>query len=143
MYNHPILGLSGRWAVACLLLTGAGCLTTEEHVCDKPVPHELSQVPLPPYVIEPPDILVIDALRLVPKPPYRVTPLDVLGIQVTRTLPEKPIVGLYNVETDGTVNLGYQYGMVKIDGMTLEEAKKAIAFIDSYDPQLQRDKDKD
>ena len=30
---------------------------------------ELAKVSLPPYVIEPPDILLIDALRVVPKPP--------------------------------------------------------------------------
>src|SRR4051812_43590663 len=104
MYNRPFLGVSGHWAVAWLLLTCAGCLTTEEHVPEKSVPHELSQFPLPPYVIEAPDVLIIDATRLVPRPPYRVAPLDVLGIQVTRTLPEAPIAGLYNVETDGTVN---------------------------------------
>jgi polysaccharide export outer membrane protein len=115
-------------AVAC-----AGCLAHEKNVDPGSVPHEFSQVSLPPYVIEPPDVLVINAVRLVPKPPYRIAPLDVLGIQVPdgpdgkpRTLPGQPIAGLYSVDPDGTVNLGFTYGVVKVDGLTLAEAKKAI-----------------
>jgi hypothetical protein len=37
---------------------------------------ELAKVSLPPYVIEPPDILLIDALRVVPKPPFRIQSFD-------------------------------------------------------------------
>ena len=37
-----------------------------------PVGRELEKVSLPPYVIEPPDILTIEALRVVPKAPYRI-----------------------------------------------------------------------
>jgi polysaccharide export outer membrane protein len=86
----------------------------------------LAKVSLPPYVIESPDVLVIDAVRLVPLPPYRVEPLDVLAIRVTGTLPENPIAGLYTVETDGTVNLGAGYRSVYVAGMTVEEARGTI-----------------
>jgi polysaccharide export outer membrane protein len=127
MYNRLVSGMSRRWAVVCLLLSCAGCETSAAHVPQQnPIPHELAQVSLPPYLIEPPDVLVIDAIRLVPRPPFRVGPLDVLGIQVTNTLPNAPIAGLYSVETDGTVNLGFNYGSVRVDGLTLDEAMTEI-----------------
>jgi polysaccharide export outer membrane protein len=90
------------------------------------VPRELHKVSLPPYIIEPPDILNIDALRLVPRPPYRIAPLDTLGIQATGTLPNQPIMGIYSVEADGKVNLGFTYGAVSVQDLTIEEASAAI-----------------
>jgi polysaccharide export outer membrane protein len=90
------------------------------------VPHELAKVSLPPYVIESPDILTINALKLVPKPPYKIEPLDTLGIRVTETIPEQPILGIYGVEPNGRVNLGFNYGSVLVQGMTIEQAKVAI-----------------
>jgi polysaccharide export outer membrane protein len=107
-----------------LTLVLAGCETLH---CPPPdVPRELKQVSLPPYVIEPPDILVIDAVRLVPRPPYKIAPLDALGILVTNTKPDQPIQGIYTVESDGTVDLGFTYGRVQILDLTLEQARKAI-----------------
>jgi polysaccharide biosynthesis/export protein len=91
-----------------------------------PLPRELKKVSLPPYVIEPPDILQIDAVRLVPKPPYRIEPLDALSIGVPEALPNEPISGVYTVEPDGRINLGPSYGSVAVAGMTQEEARKAI-----------------
>jgi polysaccharide export outer membrane protein len=90
------------------------------------LPHELAQVSLPTYIIEAPDVLQIDALRLIPKPPYHINPLDVLGIQVIEALPMAPIASLYPVDPDGTVNLGYSYGKIRVEGMTLDQAKTAI-----------------
>jgi polysaccharide export outer membrane protein len=77
-------------------------------------------------VIDAPDVLLIDAIRLIPKPPYRVSPLDVLALQVTNTLPDAPIAGPYTVEPDGTIALGFTYGHVKVEGLTLEEVKEAL-----------------
>jgi polysaccharide export outer membrane protein len=90
------------------------------------VPRELKKVSLPPYVIEPPDILNIDAVRLVPRPPYQIAALDSLGIQVTNAKPGQPIFGVYTVEADGTVDLGFTYGKVRLLDLTLDEAKKAV-----------------
>jgi hypothetical protein len=56
----------------------------------QPLPTEMAMTTLPSYIIEPPDILYIDAIRIVPKPPYRIEPLDVLVIQVGETLPNHP-----------------------------------------------------
>jgi polysaccharide export outer membrane protein len=104
---------------------GSGC--THRHcIAPEPVPHELAKVPLPPYVIESPDILLINAIRVIPKPPYRIEPLDALGIRVVEALPDQPITGIYGVESDGTVNLGFSYGSVYVRGMTIEQAKAAI-----------------
>ena len=91
-----------------------------------PCPNELNKVSHPPYTIGPPDILVIDALRLIPKPPYRVEPLEILLIQVTGTLPNQPINGPYVVGPDGTINLGYGYGSLRVAGLTLEQIQLAI-----------------
>jgi len=79
-----------------------------------------------PYVIEPPDVLLIDAVKVVPKPPQKLEPLDVLKIIVVGTLGDQPISGPYSVEADGTVSLGFSYGSVKVGGLTLDEARTAI-----------------
>jgi polysaccharide export outer membrane protein len=91
-----------------------------------PLPHELQPTVHPPYVIEPPDVLTIDAVRLIPRPPYRVEPLDVLLIQVTDALPNQPIAGPYAVSPEGVVNLGYNYGVVRVVGTTVEQAALSI-----------------
>jgi polysaccharide export outer membrane protein len=90
------------------------------------IPTELQPRSLPPYVVEPPDILLIDTTRLVPKPPYTVSALDVLLIRVADPLPNQPIEGSYTVAPDGTVNLGYSYGFVRIGGMTIDQVEKTI-----------------
>jgi polysaccharide export outer membrane protein len=77
-------------------------------------------------VIETPDILLIDALRVVPRPPYRAQPLDSLLIQASNVLPVDPIAGVYGLEPDGTINLGPSYGSVLVVGLTIEEARRAI-----------------
>jgi polysaccharide export outer membrane protein len=116
----------GVMVVLVVCGSGLGCMTTT-CCCPPSVPHELSRVTRPPYVIEPPDILVIDAVRLTPKPPYHIEPLDVLGIALVKPEVEvERIRGLYSVEPAGTVNLGFSYGSVSVVGLTIEEAKKAI-----------------
>jgi protein involved in polysaccharide export with SLBB domain len=91
-----------------------------------PIPRELDKVSLPDYIIEPPDILVIDTVRGSPLPPYHIEALDVLQIQVSDTIPTAPIAGLFVVDPDGTVNLGLAYGSVPVAGLTLEQARAAI-----------------
>ena len=91
-----------------------------------PIPREINMVSLPPYQVAPPDILVIDAARLVPKPPYKVEPLEVLLVQVTDTLPNQPISGPFVVSPEGTINLGYGYGTVRVQGQTVDQIIAAI-----------------
>jgi polysaccharide export outer membrane protein len=91
------------------------------------LPRELDKASLPPYIIEPPDLLTIDALKLVPLPPYHLEPLDALFIQVTGTDPAHPLEpGIYQVEPDGTVNLGLFYGKVRVVGLTTDQIAEAI-----------------
>jgi protein involved in polysaccharide export with SLBB domain len=91
------------------------------------LPHELNKVSLPEYVIEPPDILLIDAVKVVPKAPYRIDALDVLFIQGTGLLPESPLAGQFPVEPGGRVNLGPMYGTVRVIDLTPDEAQQAIS----------------
>jgi protein involved in polysaccharide export with SLBB domain len=95
-------------------------------VCCSSLPRELNKVTMPNYIIEAPDILLIDALRVVPKPPYHIDSLDALLITATNTLPTEPISGLYVVDPDGTVNLGLSYGTAKVIGLTIPQAKEEI-----------------
>jgi polysaccharide export outer membrane protein len=90
------------------------------------VPRELEKVTLPRYVIEPPDILLIEGVKLVPKSPHHIETLDILLIRVLGNLPDQPIDGEYSVETDGTVNLGPSYGRIKVVGLTIEESEDKI-----------------
>jgi polysaccharide biosynthesis/export protein len=123
----PLVGLA--------LLTGGGCRTwwglqpvpaKAVGACPTFVPTEKNMVSLPPYVVEPPDILLIDALRIVPKEPFHIEPLDVLQVEVEGTKLDQPIRGLYLVEPGGMLNLGPGYGKVKVGNLSLEEAAAAV-----------------
>lgn len=94
---------------------------------DTPVPKELNKVSLPPYVIETPDILLIDAVRIIPLPPYRVEPLDVLYVSGKNVFETDPINGLYPIDPDGTINLGPAYGgVIRVTDMTTEEIQRVL-----------------
>jgi polysaccharide export outer membrane protein len=89
-------------------------------------PNELAKVALPSYVIEPPDVLIMDITRIVPRGAQRILPQDILMIQATNTLPDQAIAGAYPVEMDGVVNLGPGYGAVRVAGMLPAEARQAV-----------------
>lgn len=91
-----------------------------------PVPRELEKVTLPRYVIEPPDVLLIEGVKLVPKSPHKIETFDVLLIRVIGAFPEQPIDDAYSVDADGSVNLGPTYGRVKVEGFTIEESEEEI-----------------
>ncbi len=123
--------------VLALALTSTilvGCKSTFPHhapalrtVAPQPdVPRELAKVVLPTYTIEPPDILVVEAIRIVPKSPYVLRTGDVIAIDVAGTIPEAPISGAYAILPGGDVNLGKEYGLVKVSGLTLQQAQAEI-----------------
>jgi polysaccharide export outer membrane protein len=89
-------------------------------------PTELREISHMPYIIEPPDILVLDAVRMIPKPPYIVQPLDVLLLRVAEPAPNQPIEGTYTVTPEGTINLGYSYGLVRVAGLTLAQVEETV-----------------
>jgi polysaccharide export outer membrane protein len=90
------------------------------------VPRELDKVTLPRYVIEPPDILLIEGVKLVPKSPHAVETFDVLLVRVAGAFPDQPIDDAYSVDADGSLNFGPTYGRVTVVDLTLEEAEDAI-----------------
>jgi len=90
------------------------------------VPRELDMVSLPPYVIEPPDILIINAVKVVPKPPHHIEPFDGLLIRVGNAFADQPIADAFAVDPEGKVDLGPSYGRVSVVGLTTDEAQAAI-----------------
>ncbi|MBV9125362.1 MAG: polysaccharide biosynthesis/export family protein [Planctomycetes bacterium] len=69
------------------------------------MPTEGRKVALPPYIIEPPDILLIES---------------------TQSLRDQAVRGQHLVRPDGTVGVGI-YGSIRVGGLTLEQARLAIA----------------
>jgi polysaccharide biosynthesis/export protein len=144
MAGKAIMMFFGKpWLFVVLFVLLPGCTTARPCCLPDPntLPSELRKFSIAEYRISPPDILLIDAVRLVPRPPYKISPLDALVIQVfadtgiidektgqpdTDILPRKPINSIYRVEPDGTVNLGFTYGTVSVVGQTLPEAKETI-----------------
>jgi protein involved in polysaccharide export with SLBB domain len=90
------------------------------------VPRELDKVSLPPYVIEPPDILFLQAVKIVPKSPHKIEPFDALLVRVLGALPDQPIADGFYVDPDGKIDLGPSYGTVKVVGLTVDESQAAI-----------------
>jgi polysaccharide export outer membrane protein len=120
--RFPLLQICALWLLA---LSATGCVTTDSFQMPS-APRELEKVSQAPFRIEPPDILLIDAISTIPLPPYRIEPMDAIYIQASNTFPTDPIAAVYTVAPEGTVNLGLAYGSIQISGLTLEEAKEKI-----------------
>ncbi|MAT72647.1 MAG: hypothetical protein CMJ58_24470 [Planctomycetaceae bacterium] len=87
---------------------------------------ELCKVSLPDYIIEPPDVLTIEAISLVPKQPYRLGPLDSVTI-LTEGLPDSAnLSGEFIVQANGTVQLGFEFGAIPAAGLTVEELQQQL-----------------
>jgi polysaccharide export outer membrane protein len=81
------------------------------HPAAPPAPHECTKRPLPPYVVEPPDVLLIQATTA-----------------VTGKEGSQPVEGPHLVRPDGYVSLGV-YGTVYAAGQTLEEIRDSVAAV--------------
>jgi polysaccharide export outer membrane protein len=95
------------WLAALALLAMAGCQTVrtpEETIAASDLPVELNKISLPEYVIEPPDLVVVEVLE---------------------ALAARPITGERLVRPDGTISLDF-YGKVYISGLKVTEAKEKI-----------------
>lgn len=127
--------------VAALLLASSGCralLTRPQPRLTGPqlpnpsgfqVPTEKDKSTLPLYTIEPPDILLIEAVRVVPKPPYHIQSTDVVSVEIEGLFPESAQGGAarsYVVDSMGRIDLGPLYGKVKVAGLTEDGAVAAI-----------------
>jgi polysaccharide biosynthesis/export protein len=89
------------------------------------IPRELSKTTLPDYIIEPPDVLSIEAVGLLPKLPYQLRPLDVVSVATTGLPPESDITGQYAIQPNGSIQFG-SIGVVMAAGRTSEELQQAI-----------------
>lgn len=125
--------LHARKLLAALALAAAmtGCRAAQVHhgppdgaefLPPPDMPRELSKVVLPTYTIEPPDILVIEAIHIVPRSPYMLRTGDILAVNVVGTLPDAPVAGAFPIQPGGLINLGPPYGTVKVTGMSVEQA---------------------
>lgn len=129
-----VLLTAGGLASAGCVHTGQAPLITNHHagppVMVPPpgtVPTELGKVTLPEYVIEPPDVLRIEAY-LISRPEDRKDEKDAKDAKTgeeLRSLPLQPVFGEYTVRPDGTVFLGI-YGSVPVAGNTLQQAAMTI-----------------
>jgi polysaccharide export outer membrane protein len=79
------------------------------------------------YTIEPPDLLLVDAIKVIPKPPYKVSTGDSLVVRVPGAPELDPIAGIYPVEPDGTITLGVSYGAIQVAGLTIPEVRDRIS----------------
>jgi polysaccharide export outer membrane protein len=91
------------------------------------VPTEKEKSTLPSYVIEPPDILFIEALRLVPKPPYHIQAGDELALVIEPDDASVLRSGRgYFVDPEGRLDLGPRLGKVKVAKLTVEQAEELV-----------------
>ena len=61
-----------------------------------------------------------------PAPVDRIKAGDILRIEVTGTKPDQDIDGVFQVDLSGNIALGFTYGQVKVQGLSLEDAEAAI-----------------
>ncbi len=115
-------------AVLLAVIASTGCIKARRApVLSIPdMPKELTMTTLPDHIIEAPDVLQIDLVAAVPKPPYHLQPLDAISLRGFGLLPDSPLQGVFQVDSDGTVNLGAAYGTVSIVGLTVAEAKDKL-----------------
>src|SRR5262245_49208721 len=90
----------------CLALGCQTVKTPEEVIAQSNLPRELSKTSMPEYVVEPPDLLLVEVLE---------------------ALPGRPITGERLVRPDGTITLGF-YGDVYVSGLTTREIKEKIVI---------------
>ena len=97
------------WLLVAVLCAACGCQTVrtpEEKIASSNIPREFQKVTMPDYVVEPPDMLIVEVLE---------------------ALPGRPISGERLVRPDGEISLGF-YGEVYVAGLTIPEVKEKIVL---------------
>jgi len=116
-----------RWMPVLALFTAlatVGCRTMPvppAGLVPDDVPRELAKVTLPPYKIEPPDILQIEAVVL----GFNEELNKVIKTERPKSFYPQPIGGQFLVKPDGTIELG-MYGSIQVTGLTIEQARESI-----------------
>ena len=145
------------WRYGLILVAACTVQGCASHAIDREVariafndmPRELSKVSHPIYRVEPPDILLIDAVNNIRPANSPLHAGDTLTIRLQNGLPLdvksdpqispleyqfeleqevslKIINGEYTVDTLGDIDFGPAYGSVRVDGLTVEQAQAAI-----------------
>jgi polysaccharide export outer membrane protein len=97
------------WLAALAVALACGCQTVktpEENIAKSNLPREFTKVSMPDYVVEPPDLMIVEVLE---------------------ALPGRPISGERLVRPDGKISLGF-YGEVYVAGLTTDEIKEKIVL---------------
>src|SRR5205823_6781404 len=95
------------WLQTLLLCASCGCQTVrnpEEKIANSNIPREFTKVSMPDYIVEPPDLVIVEVLE---------------------ALPGRPISGERLVRPDGKISLSF-YGDVYVAGLTIPEVKEKI-----------------
>src|SRR5262249_35178312 len=98
-----------RWLMALAVFLGCGCQTVrtpEDKIAQTNLPREFNKTTMPEYVVEPPDLILVEVLE---------------------ALPGRPIYGERLVRPDGKISLGF-YGDVYVAGLTTTEIKEKIVL---------------
>jgi polysaccharide biosynthesis/export protein len=97
------------WLLTLAMCAASGCQTVktpEEKIASSNIPSEFKKVSMPDYVVEPPDLMLVEVLE---------------------ALPGRPISGERLVRPDGKISLGF-YGDVYVAGLTTQEVKEKIVL---------------
>ncbi len=97
------------WLALLAFLAACGCQTVktpEDKIANSNIPNEFKKVSMPDYIVEPPDMIVVEVLE---------------------ALPGRPISGERLVRPDGKISLSF-YGDVYVAGLTLPEVKEKIVL---------------
>ena len=97
------------WLALLAFFAACGCQTVktpEEKIANSNIPNEFKKVSMPDYIVEPPDLIVVEVLD---------------------ALPGRPISGERLVRPDGKISLSF-YGDVYVAGLTLPEVKEKIVL---------------
>lgn len=97
------------WLLTLALCAASGCQTVrtpEEKIANSNIPSEFKKVSMPDYVVEPPDLVLVEVLE---------------------ALPGRPISGERLVRPDGKISLGF-YGDVFVTGLTIQEVKEKVVL---------------
>ena len=95
------------WLAVLAFCAACGCQTVktpEEKIASSHIPREFDKVSMPDYVLEAPDLVIVEVLD---------------------ALPGRPISGERLVRPDGKISLGF-YGDVYVAGLTMPEVKEKI-----------------
>jgi polysaccharide export outer membrane protein len=97
------------WLAGLAVVMACGCQTVrtpEEKIAKSNLPREFTKVTMPDYVVEPPDLVVVEVLE---------------------ALPGRPITGERLVRPDGKISLSF-YGDLYVAGLTTDEIKEKIVL---------------